>query len=125
MSSIEEIVAKFLDEEEKDPEAKLLLSILRVLSSYYGVLWLSELYGDLIKFYSFFDWPIDFDIKRIDKAVDKLKKMGLMTVELRYKASYTNEVRKEKFVRLVDMRKTIDALANANDDAFSKFRNRF
>ncbi|MGQ4834373.1 MAG: hypothetical protein ACP6IS_10830 [Candidatus Asgardarchaeia archaeon] len=122
MPEIKEIIQKFQSEEDSKKESKLLLNILRVLSTYYGVLWISELYGDLIKFYSYFGWPIDFDTKSLYKAVEKLEKAGLIESEIRIKAGYYNEVRKEKFLRLKNIQEVVNILSD--DEFFVRFQNR-
>lgn len=123
MDEHQEYVKKLIEEEKKNPEARLHLNILRVLSSYYGVLWISELFGDLIKFYSYFNWTPDFNIKKIENAVDTLFNLGLLSVEERFKASFSKEPRKEKIVRLVDMEKIINVLSS--DEIFMKYQKRF
>ena len=122
MPEIKEIIQKLQEEAESKKESKLLLNILRVLSTYYGVLWLSELYGDLIKFYSYFDWPIDFDVKELNRAVEKLENIGLIVSEIRFKAGYSKEVRKEKFIQLKNMHEVVSILSN--DEYYMRFQNR-
>ena len=117
--SVEAKILEFLEKENADKKIKLYLNILRVLATYYGVLWLSELYGDLLKLYSTFDWPVDFDMKDIEKSVSTLEKMGFIDVEERFKATYTNESKKEKFIRLAKMEDTLRGLSS--DDVFTKF----
>ena len=122
MPEIKEIIQKLQEEAKSKKESKLLLNILRVLSTYYGVLWLSELYGDLIKFYSYFDWPIDFDVKDLNRAVEKLENFGLIVSEIRFKAGYSKEVRKEKFIQLKNMHEVVSILSN--DEYYMRFQNR-
>lgn len=117
--SVEAKILEFLEKEDSDEKIKLYLNILRVLATYYGVLWISELHGDLIKIYSTFDWPINFEMKDIEKSVATLEKMGLIKIEERYKATYASDSKKEKFIKLEKMEDTLRGLSN--DEIFTKF----
>ena len=117
--SVEAKISEFLEKEKADAKIRLYLNILRVLATYYGVLWISELYGDLLKLYSTFDWPVDFETKDIEKSVATLEKMGFLNVEERFKATYTRDSKKEKFVKLAKIEDTLRGLSS--DEVFTKF----
>ncbi|MGQ4915948.1 MAG: hypothetical protein ACP6IU_14545 [Candidatus Asgardarchaeia archaeon] len=123
MSTVLENINKLIENAKSDEASRFYLNVIRVLSSYYGVLWISELYGDLIKFYSVFEWEPDFDLAKVEKAVTELERMGLVDVEERFKATFSKEPRKEKFVRLSNMEETLNALKG--DEILNKFLNRF
>ena len=90
---------------------RLKADILRALTIFNGVSWMSELIPDILKIRGY---PIDYlpDEKLLDKALDQLEAANLISVEARRRGDFpSNRIYVDKLIKLRDPETVREVLA--------------
>jgi len=98
---------------------RLKADILRALTIFNGVSWMSELIPDILKIRGY---PIDYlpDEKLLDKALDQLEAANLISVEARRRGDFpSNRIYVDKLIKLRDPETVREALAR--DEIYKRY----
>ena len=101
---------------------KLKADILRALTIFNGVSWMSELIPDILKIRGY---SIDYlpDEKLLDKALDQLEAANLISVEARRRGDFpSNRIYVDKLIKLRDPETVRKALAR--DEIYKRYLSR-
>ncbi|MCD6529305.1 hypothetical protein J7L06_03340 [Candidatus Bathyarchaeota archaeon] len=115
-----EKVSNVLAREGESEIDRLMADSIRVLAVYHGVSWKSEVIPDLIKLYRFLGVLKPLNPKDLDKALERLKAEGLVSIERRVRGAFDNPwTFEDELIRLVDSKETLRALRE--DEKFMNY----
>lgn len=120
MSEIEEKVSNLFEKARVDNVSSLMLDILRILSVFHGVLWKTEIFQDLIKFYKTLGEPEIINSRMIDTAIKNLEEMGLIRTEQRVRGmAFSTKTYQDLLIHLEDRMTTKKILQK--DEKYRKY----
>ena len=117
---LEDEIRNLLD--RGDELGKLELDVVRVLTVFNGVSWMTEIISDVVKIHGYaLDYvPTD---ELLDEALSELESKGIVSVESRKRGSFPSRgVYEDKLIRINDLRAAKKALAE--DEVYKGYLSR-
>lgn len=105
-----------------DELGKLELDVIRVLTVFNGVSWMTEIISDIVKIHGYaLDYvPTD---ELLDRALSELESKGIISVESRRRGKFLSRgVYEDKLIRIKDLRAAKKALAG--DEVYKDYLSR-
>ncbi|RLE63097.1 MAG: hypothetical protein DRJ38_08355 [Thermoprotei archaeon] len=98
----------------EDEFGKLQLDVIRVLTIFNGVLWMSEIIPDIMKIHGHVMDYLPTE-KMLEKVLEKLEDDGIINVEVRERGMmFSKGVYKDKLVKLLNLREARTLLTSDN-----------
>jgi len=105
-------ITDLLANEDASELNRLMADSVRVLAVYRGVCWRSEMVIDLLKLYRFLNRMEIINPKLLDRALDELRNIGVVTIEERRRGLITySGTYMDKLIGLSDLNATLAVLA--------------